>query len=77
MGRMSIFAAQAAEQALADAGLALSELPLWQTGCIIGSTMGSAKSINDAFEIMLPEKDISRLNSAMFFSACRTLQRQM
>ena len=67
MGRMSIFSAQAAEQALADAGLALSELPLWQTGCIIGSTMGSAKSINDAFEIMLPEKDISRLNSAMFF----------
>jgi len=36
-------------------------------GCAIGSTMGSAKSINDAFEIMLPEKDISQLNSSMFF----------
>lgn len=67
MGRMSIFSAQAAEQALADAGLALPELSSWQTGCVIGSTMGSAKSINDAFELMLPEKDISLLNSAMFF----------
>lgn len=67
MGRMSIFSVQAAEQALADAGLVLSELSSWQTGCIIGSTMGSAKSINDAFEIMLPEKNISLLNSATFF----------
>lgn len=67
MGRMSIFSAQAAEQALTDAGIAMSELSSRQTGCIIGSTMGSAKSINDAFEIMLPKKDISRLNSAMFF----------
>ena len=29
--------------------------------------MGSAKSINDAFEIMLPNKDLSLLNSTMFF----------
>jgi 3-oxoacyl-[acyl-carrier-protein] synthase II len=29
--------------------------------------MGSAKSINDAFETMLPERDLSRLNSTMFF----------
>jgi 3-oxoacyl-[acyl-carrier-protein] synthase II len=29
--------------------------------------MGSAKSINDAFETMLPNKDLSRLNSTMFF----------
>jgi 3-oxoacyl-[acyl-carrier-protein] synthase II len=29
--------------------------------------MGSAKSINDAFETMLPGKDLSRLNSTMFF----------
>jgi 3-oxoacyl-[acyl-carrier-protein] synthase II len=67
MGRMSIFAAQAAEQAVADAKLTLAELPPYRAGCVIGSTMGSAKSINDTFEIMLPKKDISRLNSTMFF----------
>ena len=67
MGRMSIFAAQAADEALADAGISLEKENLWRSGCVIGSTMGSAKSINDAFEIMLPGKDLSRLNSTMFF----------
>ena len=67
MGRMSIFSAQAAQQALADAGIDPAEAPQMKMGCAIGSTMGSAKSINDAFEIMLPNKDISQLNSSMFF----------
>ena len=67
MGRMSIFAAQAADEALADAGIKLSEEDLWRVGCVIGSSMGSAKSINDTFETMLPEKDLSNLNSTMFF----------
>jgi 3-oxoacyl-[acyl-carrier-protein] synthase II len=67
MGRMSIFAAQAADEALADAGIKISDENPWRTGCVIGSTMGSAKSINDVFEIMLPNKDLSQLNSTMFF----------
>lgn len=67
MGRMSIFAAQAADEALADAGISLTGEDMWRVGCVIGSTMGSAKSINDAFETMLPNKDLSRLNSTMFF----------
>ena len=67
MGRMSIFAAQAADEAIADAGISLAGQDLWRFGCVIGSTMGSAKSINDAFETMLPDKDLSRLNSTMFF----------
>jgi len=67
MGRMSIFAAQAADEAIADAGIDLSKEDPWRVGCVIGSTMGSAKSINDAFEVMLPHKDLSRLNSTMFF----------
>jgi 3-oxoacyl-[acyl-carrier-protein] synthase II len=67
MGRMSIFAAQAADEAIADAGIVLAQENLWRVGCIIGSTMGSAKSINDAFEIMLPNKDLSQLNSTQFF----------
>jgi 3-oxoacyl-[acyl-carrier-protein] synthase II len=67
MGRMSIFAAQAADEAVADAGITLADEDRWRVGCVIGSTMGSAKSINDAFELMLPNKDLSRLNSTMFF----------
>ena len=67
MGRMSIFAAQAADEAIADAGIVLEQEDRWRVGCVLGSTMGSAKSINDAFEIMLPDKDLSRLNSTMFF----------
>jgi 3-oxoacyl-[acyl-carrier-protein] synthase II len=67
MGRMSIFAAQAADEALADAGIDLACEDRWRIGCVVGSTMGSAKSINDAFEIMLPRKDLSLLNSTMFF----------
>jgi 3-oxoacyl-[acyl-carrier-protein] synthase II len=67
MGRMSIFAAQAAEQAALDANIIPAELPSHRAGCVIGSTMGSAKSLNDTFELMLPKKDISQLNSTMFF----------
>ncbi|HEX9021887.1 MAG TPA: beta-ketoacyl synthase N-terminal-like domain-containing protein [Nitrospirota bacterium] len=67
MGRMSIFAAQAADEAIADAGITLAGEDRGRVGCVIGSTMGSAKSINDAFEIMLPARDLSRLNSTMFF----------
>lgn len=67
MGRMSIFAAHAADEALQDAGISLADEDLWRIGCVIGSTMGSAKSINDTFELMLPDKDLSRLNSTMFF----------
>jgi 3-oxoacyl-[acyl-carrier-protein] synthase II len=67
MGRMSIFAAQAADEALADAGLTLAQEDLWRLGCVVGSTMGSAKTINDVFELMLPDKDLSRMNSTMFF----------
>lgn len=67
MGRMSIFAAQAADEALADAGIDLAGEDRWRVGCAIGSSMGSAKSINDAFELMLPDKDLGRLNSTQFF----------
>ncbi len=67
MGRMSIFAAQAAQQAVKDAGLSQKMLSSGQVGCIIGSTMGSANSLNEVFEIMIPEKDLSQLSSMKFF----------
>jgi 3-oxoacyl-[acyl-carrier-protein] synthase II len=67
MGRMSFFAVQATEQALADAGIGLETLSSGRIGCIIGSTTGSAESLNETFEAMLPERDLSQLSAMKFF----------
>ncbi len=67
MGRMSLFAAQAAKQAELDSGLDESVVQGDRCGCVTGSTMGSAGSINETFEIMLPDRDLSLLNSTKFF----------
>jgi 3-oxoacyl-[acyl-carrier-protein] synthase II len=67
MGRMSVFAVQAAEQTLADAGLEREDLSSGRIGCIIGSTMGGAESLNETFETMLPERDLSQLTAMKFF----------
>jgi 3-oxoacyl-[acyl-carrier-protein] synthase II len=67
MGRMSIFAAQAAEQAVRDAGLDGALIRGGRFGCVVGSTMGSAASINEAFELMYPQRDLSQLPSTKFF----------
>jgi len=67
MGRMSIFAAQAAKQAQLDSGLDAEMVQGDRCGCVTGSTMGSAGSINETFEIMLPNRDLSLLNSTKFF----------
>ncbi|VAX36094.1 3-oxoacyl-[acyl-carrier-protein] synthase, KASII [hydrothermal vent metagenome] len=67
MGRMGIFAVQASQQAVMDAGLSEDTVSSGRTGCIIGSTMGGAEAMNDTFELMLPEKDLSKLSSMNFF----------
>ena len=67
MGRLSIFASQASKQALADAAVLDPELSTGRIGCVIGSTIGSAKSLNDTFEIMLPERDLTYLPATQFF----------
>lgn len=67
MGRLSIFAVQAAQDAVADAGLDRSVLSSGRMGCVVGSTTGSAISLNQTFETMLPDKDLSKLSSMMFF----------
>jgi len=67
MGRMSIFAAQAAQDAIADAGLDPAFTSSGRLGCAVGSTTGSAISLNQTFETMLPDKDLSKLSSMMFF----------
>jgi 3-oxoacyl-[acyl-carrier-protein] synthase II len=68
MGRMSLFAAQAAEEALADAALDPGVVASsGRLGCVIGSTTGSAISLNQVFETMLPARDLTQLTSMMFF----------
>ena len=67
MGRLSIFAVQAAQQALKDANLPLDALSSNRLGCVIGSTMGSAESIAEAFETLIPDNDLSKLTSTKFF----------
>lgn len=67
MGRMGIFAVQASEEAVRDSGLDESTIISARTGCVIGSTMGGAEAMNDTFELMLPEKDLSKLSSMNFF----------
>ncbi len=67
MGRMSLFAVQAAQDALADAGLDPAVASSGRLGCIVGSTTGSAISISQAFETMLPDRDLTKLSSMMFF----------
>ncbi len=67
MGRMSIFSVQAADQAFADSGINREMISSGRIGCIVGSTMGSSQSLNDAFELMLPEKDLTCLPAMKFF----------
>jgi len=67
MSPMSIMAVQSADEAIADAGLDKELLKDGRCGCVSGSTMGSAKVINQAYELVLPEKDFSKLTSMMFF----------
>ena len=67
MGRLSIFAVQAAQQALKDANIPQRSLSCGRLGCVIGSTMGSAESIAEAFETLIPNNDLSLLTSTKFF----------
>lgn len=67
MGRISILAVQAAEQALQEAGVEPGLRSGGNMGCVIGSTMGSAEALSDAFETMLPERDLTQLTSMKFF----------
>ena len=53
MGRMSLFAAQAAQDALADAGLEGAAAASGRMGCIIGSTTGSPLATFDYYANIL------------------------
>jgi len=67
MGKMSIFAAQAAEEAVKDSALNKDILTSGRVGCIIGSTIGSPEALTETYEAILPSKDISEITSMEFF----------
>lgn len=67
MGRMSFFGALAAKQAAEEARIDESLFSSRRVGCIVGSTMGGAEAMNEAFEIMLPTHDLSQLSPMSFF----------
>ncbi len=67
MGRLSIFAVQATQQAVKDAGIPGTDIASGRLGCVIGSTMGSAESIAEAFETLVPTHDLAQLPSTKFF----------
>ena len=67
MGRMSILAAHTAVEALNDAAIGEDMYSSGRLGCIIGSTTGGGESLNNAYESLLPSKDVSLLTSGSFF----------
>ena len=67
MGRMSLFAAQAAQEALRDAHCDIATLGDGRVGCVTGSTTGSAITLSQVFEAMLPERDFTQLQATQFF----------
>ena len=67
MGRLSIFAAQAAQEAIDDAKLNGEIVSSGRTGCVIGSTMGSACSLYEAYKTIVPNEDMTNLGSTRFF----------
>jgi len=69
MSPMSIFAVQAAEEALSNAELLPLSLDLNRVGCVVGSTIGSTLSINEFYEHFLPDKKFEDVPSTGFFRA--------
>ncbi|MAF94770.1 MAG: beta-ketoacyl synthase [Rhodospirillaceae bacterium] len=69
MGRMSLLSIFAVNEALESAGINKDSLKNRRYGCVAGSTMGSAEALNDTFETMLPDHDLTLLTSMGFFKS--------
>ncbi len=67
MGPMSLYAVQAAEEAIAGTALPAEAFRTGRAGCIIGSTTGGATSINEVYENMTTVKDLSQMPAMKFF----------
>src|SRR5262245_4970126 len=68
MSRMSIFACQAAAQALLMGGISTEKAAgSEQIGCVTGSTTGSPETITSSYETLLSQRDYTLLGAAEFF----------
>ncbi len=67
MGRMTLLSIFAVNEALESAGINKDSISNKRYGCVAGSTMGSAEALNDTFETMLPDHDLTLLSSMSFF----------
>lgn len=68
MSRMSIMAVQAANQALAHAGIQASSIPENpRFGCVLGSTTGSPETTTQSYQTLLAQHDYTLLGAAEFF----------
>ena len=67
MGRLSLFAAQSAQQAVKDAGLDLDQEDRHRVACLFGSTMGSATSLFELFRKLIPTWNVGELSATTFF----------
>lgn len=82
MGRMSIFAVQAAQQALADAGLEPEHITSGRLGCALGSTIGSTASIAELYgafakagslDVLIPTKFFHCISNTAVMNVVNTL----
>jgi 3-oxoacyl-[acyl-carrier-protein] synthase II len=68
MSPMSIYAVQAATQALKHAGIDPAAIaPNPRIGCIMGSTTGSPQAISQTYEILLAKNEYEMLGASEFF----------
>jgi len=68
MSRMSIMAVQAADQALAHAGISPSNIPEDpRFGCVLGSTAGSPEATTQSYQSLLAHHEYTLLGAAEFF----------
>ncbi len=67
MGRLAVFAAQSAQQAMRDAGLDLAQEDRYRVACLFGSTLGSANSLFQLFQHLIPAWNVGELSATAFF----------
>lgn len=67
MGPLAVYAAFAADEAVKRSGLSPELLGDPRTGCIIGSTTGSATVMEESFRTILSKCDMKELSSTQFF----------
>ena len=82
MGRMGIFTTQAAQQALADAGIGEEFFSSGRLGCAVGSTIGSTVSLAELYgayakagkmDVLVPTKFFHVLSNTAVMSVVNTL----